>query len=122
MNRSFKTVEESIAYDMGRMDGTKAEIERRMRADVPPPAESLRDIKIDGLGAVITQDPWKHRTEGMRCKTCMWFLPKLPNSITTHPDQWDLGRCRRHAPTHAGYPVVFVNDWCGDHRIDENKV
>lgn len=63
-------------------------------------------------------DPWKHRSEGMRCKTCIWFAPKQPNDKPA----FDLGRCRRHAPTMGGYPVVFVNDWCGDHRIDENKL
>jgi hypothetical protein len=63
-------------------------------------------------------DPWKHRSEGMRCKTCIWFVPKQPNNKLGY----DLGRCRRHAPSMGGYPVVYVNDWCGDHRIDENKV
>lgn len=33
-----------------------------------------------------------------------------------------IGRCRRRAPTMNGYPVVFSDDWCGDHKIDENKV
>jgi len=33
-----------------------------------------------------------------------------------------VGRCRRHAPSMGGYPVVYPADWCGDHRIDENKV
>ena len=60
-------------------------------------------------------DPWKHRSDGMKCKTCMWFVPK-------GADPYDLGRCRRHAPTMNGYPVVFVNDWCGDHKLDENKL
>lgn len=36
--------------------------------------------------------------------------------------QHDIGRCRRHAPTMAGFPVVFVTDWCGDHKLDEEKV
>ena len=67
-------------------------------------------------------DPWKHRSEGMRCKTCMWFVPKVPQGPLSHPGQYNLGRCRRHAPTMGGFPVVFVNDWCGDHRIDENKL
>lgn len=67
--------------------------------------------------AVSKQDPWIHRSEGMRCKTCIWFVPKQAENKLGY----DLGRCRRHAPTMNGYPVVFVNDWCGDHRIDENK-
>jgi hypothetical protein len=65
----------------------------------------------------LTPDNWIHRSSGMRCKTCIWFVPKMP----TEKPVYDLGRCRRHAPTMNGYPVVFVNDWCGDHRIDENK-
>jgi len=32
-----------------------------------------------------------------------------------------VGRCRKHAPTINGYPVVYMNDWCGDHKLDENK-
>jgi hypothetical protein len=70
-------------------------------------------------------DPWIHRSQGMRCKTCIWFVPKvtiMKGTIDTPNPIYHLGRCRRHAPTMNGYPVVFVNDWCGDHRIDENKV
>lgn len=67
---------------------------------------------------VEQSDPWIYRSEGMRCKTCIWFVPKQSNNKIGY----DLGRCRRHAPTMNGYPVVFVNDWCGDHRLDENKV
>ena len=75
-----------------------------------------------------TPDPWAKRFEGMRCKTCMWFLPKVPfdnlkiegDKITSLP--YHVGRCRRHAPTMNGFPVVFVNDWCGDHKLDENTL
>jgi len=71
----------------------------------------------------LAEDPWIHRSSGMRCKTCCWFVPKRPNEDgPTHPGQYNVGRCRRHAPTMNGYPVVFVNDWCGDHKLDENKV
>jgi hypothetical protein len=93
-------------------------------------------------------DNWKHRSENMLCKTCMFFVPKVPKQVdvveelrkkhgfvgnpinveealplaeqvhlTTH-----LGRCRRHAPTLAGWPVVFATDWCGDNKIDEEKL
>ncbi|TDT45986.1 hypothetical protein EDD71_102180 [Fonticella tunisiensis] len=64
----------------------------------------------------IMSDNWKHRSESMRCKTCIWFCPKESLDGVTH-----LGRCRRHAPTMNGYPVVFVNDWCGDHKLNENN-
>ncbi len=64
----------------------------------------------------MSEDPWKHRSVMMKCKTCMWFVFKATTTPTT------LGRCRRHAPTLSGYPAVFENDWCGDHKIDENKL
>lgn len=71
---------------------------------------------------VPTVDPWKHRSQGMRCKTCLWFVPKVPDAQHETAVSFSIGRCRRHAPTMGGYPVVFVNDWCGDHRVDENKL
>ena len=62
-------------------------------------------------------DPWKHRSVMMRCQTCMYFAPKPPAG----KDEAELGRCRRHAPTMSGFPVVFKGiDWCGDHKLDEN--
>ena len=61
-----------------------------------------------------TIDPWAHRSDRMRCKSCMWFAPKQAGQFT------HIGRCRRHAPTMNGYPVVFVNDWCGDHKLNES--
>ena len=64
-------------------------------------------------------DPWAHRSSGMRCMTCMWFVGKVGNRLETPQSQ--VGRCRRHAPSMGGYPVVFGSDWCGDHRLDENK-
>ena len=58
----------------------------------------------------MTNDPWAHRSEGMRCRSCMWFAQKGDGA---------LGRCRRHAPTMSGFPAVFMDDWCGDHKLDE---
>lgn len=66
-----------------------------------------------------TLDAWKNRSTGMKCRTCMWFVPK--GKVTSRTAK-SLGRCRRHAPTMNGYPVVFLNDWCGDHKIDETKI
>lgn len=65
------------------------------------------------------KDPWKHRSAGMRCQTCVWFVLK---ELTNATGKSSVGRCRRHAPTMNGYPVVYMTDWCGDHKIDENKV
>lgn len=63
----------------------------------------------------MSNDNWEHRSKGMACLTCMWFVPKKNDGT------WPIGRCRRHAPTMNGYPVVFETDWCGDHKLDENS-
>jgi len=64
------------------------------------------------------QDPWIHRSKKMCCCTCMWFVEKAKADDSKNTAI--IGRCRRHAPTMSGYPVVFETDWCGDHKIDEN--
>jgi len=58
-------------------------------------------------------DNWERRAALMKCVTCMWYVPKGDRAI---------GRCRRHAPTLAGWPAVYNNDWCGDHKVDERAV
>ena len=64
------------------------------------------------LDEALRTDPWKHRSAGMLCATCMWYVPKERKG-----DADSIGRCRRHAPTMNGYPVVFPTDWCGDHKL-----
>lgn len=69
-------------------------------------------------------DKWKDRSSNMKCRTCMWFVKKMnpvKESLPAEINQSVIGRCRRHAPTMSGYPVVFESDWCGDHKLDENK-
>ena len=56
-------------------------------------------------------DRWAHRSTGMRCFTCLFFVPKKIDPT--------IGRCRRHAPTMSGFPVVWKEDWCGDHKLNE---
>lgn len=72
----------------------------------------------------MSNDPWKHRSAGMTCTTCMWFVKKDVPSKAGDPtdDRGPLGRCRRHAPTMNGFPAVFGTDWCGDHKLDETKI
>ena len=65
----------------------------------------------------LMSDNWEHRTDLMNCSSCMWFIPKLNDVGET-----SLGRCRKHAPTINGWPAVYKADWCGDHKLDENKV
>lgn len=64
-------------------------------------------------------DRWAHRSQKMRCETCMWFVVKFGGKPVDRLAE--LGRCRRHAPTMTGYPAVFSGDWCGDHKLDETK-
>jgi len=69
------------------------------------------------------QDPWKHRSAGMNCKTCMWFVRK--EKVEGHEPLANakvIGRCRRHAPSMNGYPAVFGSDWCGDHKLNEETI
>jgi len=56
-------------------------------------------------------DLWKHKSTGMRCHTCMYFVTK----------EKTLGRCRRHAPRIEGWPAVYEKDWCGDHKLDKDN-
>lgn len=67
----------------------------------------------------INEDYWVHRSKNMRCNTCMYFLGKPLLEAQTN----NIGRCRRHAPTMSGFPVMFGTDiGCGDHKLDENKL
>lgn len=83
----------------------------------------------------MAEDNWMHRATMMTCSCCMWFVQKKrlipkPNMTTImdpfvktepNPGPW-LGRCRRHAPTLGGWPAIWDGDWCGDHKLDENKI
>ncbi len=63
-------------------------------------------------------DPWIHRYKNMLCVTCMWYVIKSSPIL----GKKTLGRCRRRCPTLNGYPVVYTEDWCGDHKLDETKL
>jgi hypothetical protein len=69
----------------------------------------------------------------------MFFVPKAlaretmpteqmlgmpPEHLAANPIELEspVGRCRRHAPSMSGWPVMFTADWCGDHKLDENKI
>lgn len=81
----------------------------------------------------IKEDNWKHRSKEMLCNSCMWFVLKIQSNnmiaaVSTKEEAkelnklYDIGRCRRHAPTMSGFPVVFNTDWCGDHKLNENAL
>ena len=69
----------------------------------------------------MSDDNWKNRTHNMRCVTCVYFVPKASSKIK-EGELFKVGRCRRHAPTMSGFPVVFLTDWCGDHKLHEDAV
>ena len=69
----------------------------------------------------VTEDNWKHRSDKMKCRRCIYWVPKFTNNCNG-PEAPILGRCRRNAPTMSGWPAVFDKDWCGNHKLDENKI
>ena len=89
-----------------------------IRGDLYQPQVNPENIATTNIGEK-NLDNWKHRSDGMRCHTCIWYVPKV---LTAKLGVSMVGRCRRHAPTMSGYPVVHTTDWCGDHRLDENKI
>lgn len=70
----------------------------------------------------LSDDPWIHRSSMMKCSSCMWYVQKVKTENACKNQNNVLGRCRKHAPTMNGFPAVFPNDWCGDHKLDENKI
>ena len=56
---------------------------------------------------MMKPDSWRDKST-YHCATCMFYVPKENETI---------GRCRRHAPTLGGFPVVYAVDWCGDHKL-----
>lgn len=68
----------------------------------------------------MNEDNWRHRAAGMLCATCMWWVKKATRDSEQGPG--DVGRCRRRSPTLGGWPVVYKSDWCGDHKLDEEKL
>ena len=83
-----------------------------MSLSLPPPLIKpfIRREKMDN--SKKETDNWKHRSNKMKCNTCMWYIEK----------RGSIGRCRKKSPTLNGWPVVFISDWCGKHKLDENIV
>lgn len=88
----------------------------------PVPSLATNPVAELAAGALsaVQMDNWKHRSKGMLCATCMFFVEKLTTAI--QPEDRCIGRCRRRAPTMNGFPVIYSSDWCGDHKIDETKI
>lgn len=71
----------------------------------------------------VHKDNWAHRLESRCCDRCISFVPKKAyneNKKGNYEEKLSVvGRCRRHSPTHEGYPVVLDSDWCGDFKLNE---
>lgn len=52
-------------------------------------------------------DLWSEKTSEMQCQTCMFYVNF---------------RCRRYAPTIKGFPAVYPEDWCGEHKLDKKMM
>jgi hypothetical protein len=71
-------------------------------------------------------DRWDRKTD-FGCSSCMFYVPKIEHSSGADvPPATSVGaeegRCRRQAPTMKGYPVVFSDDWCGEHKRGSNPI
>ena len=56
----------------------------------------------------VEKDNWETHGKTHTCAFCIYYVLKLEGT---------KGRCRKHAPTMAGFPAVFPSDWCGDHKL-----
>ena len=64
---------------------------------------------------------WSKYHRYRTCKTCKYFIEEDP--VDVERTYTIVGRCRRHAPVSGvGYPEVYPNEGCGDHKVDENRV
>lgn len=66
----------------------------------------------------VQPDNWKHRSQAMRyhCSTCVFFVSNR------FAPELHCGNCHASAPGPDGWPVVNESHWCGDHKLDEEKV
>lgn len=62
----------------------------------------------------MRKDNRADRSKNITCVRCMHFASKGEPGQSPTP-----GRCRRHAPTGEGWPVLFDEDWCGDFKLFE---
>ena len=132
-NQALEPHEE--AYVQGTIDNLKRTTPRSTARAVVDDLEAEHGVvdrtpPSDHLVEHDTVDNWKHRSKGMKCATCMYYVPKVAG-LYQHDDgtvekimegRGKIGRCRRRAPTLNGWPVMQLDDWCGQHKLDEEKV
>ncbi len=85
------------------------------------PDEKMADTGTDKPAGELHADMWVHRSAKMKCNTCMFWVKKH-SDMGARIGKIPLGRCRKAAPTLNGWPAVYAEDWCGDHKLDEEKI
>ena len=120
--------------DVQRYEGTTrdrrtGDIGRRYHDRRADDREDAHDQALDKLNEepMPVADNWKHRGARMQCRTCMFYVPKQSSPEQQGPTdplgrEIEVGRCRESSPTMKGFPVAHPTDWCGSHRLDENKL
>lgn len=68
----------------------------------------------------VQADNWQHRGARMKCQTCMFYVPKAQSFVASVDNP--IGRCREASPTLKGWPAVYPTDWCGAHKVDQDKL
>lgn len=73
---------------------------------------------VDDQPGGSRQDNWGPLGRSrMICESCRFYVPRRSKDEGT----LTAGRCRRRAPTMDGFPVVWYDDWCGDHKLADPK-
>ena len=62
-------------------------------------------------------DKWDRKTN-FSCDSCMFLVPR--GQLLTSGKE--VCNCKRHPPVKGEYPIVFKDDWCGEHKIGSNPV
>ncbi len=69
------------------------------------------------------EDPQEYRDKNMCCETCIWYAQEEPtDGIRFFNWNTEYATCRFKSPVLGGWPVLYLGDWCGDHKLDEDKV
>jgi len=58
----------------------------------------------------------------MKCEKCIYFVEAKKETFEIYEPDKSIGTCRFNPPSFEGFPKVSSNDWCGQHKLDENKL
>lgn len=113
LKEAVRTIPELSENDPGMYDDHKRHLEAHKELE-----RMVKEEQQASPAGKPIHDLWAHRSQLMICSTCIYYVTKIRIDISSQ----EIGRCRHNAPTITGYPVVFPSDWCGQHKMDENKI